>query len=264
MLLAAHPLRDPALILPRPAARVTIEGLTYSLSGASRPILSNVSFGIEPGEVVGVIGPSGAGKSTLARHLVGVLAPVSGAVRLDGADVAKWPSESLGQYLGYLPQDIELFGDTVANNISRFRDGDDMAVIQAAQLAGAHELILKLPNGYDTQVGDGGAILSGGMRQRIGLARAVYGGPSVVVLDEPNSNLDAEGEAALASCIKRLKAQRTTVVIISHRSSTLGIVDKLLVMSDGTALIYGPRAEVIAKLARPKPVRAVTQTETAA
>jgi ABC-type protease/lipase transport system fused ATPase/permease subunit len=221
-------------------------------------MLVNVSFAIEPGEVVAIIGPSGAGKSTLARHLVGVLAPTTGAVRLDGADVAKWPHELLGQYIGYLPQDIELFADTVASNICRFREGDETEIIEAAQLAGVHELILALPNGYDTQVGEGGAVLSGGMRQRIALARAVYGGPSLVVLDEPNSNLDTEGDLALSGCITELKRRSVTVVIIAHRSSTLGVVDKILVMKDGAAMIYGPRNEVIPKLTRPAAVKVVS------
>jgi len=256
MLLVANPPANAKLELPRPLGRVMAENVSYGFRGA-KPILVNVTFGIEPGETVAIIGPSGAGKSTLARHLVGVLAPVSGAVRLDGADVSKWSHEMLGQHLGYLPQDIELFADTVANNICRFRDGDDTDVIQAAQLAGVHDLILALPNGYDTQLGEGGAVLSGGMRQRIALARAVYGNPSFVVLDEPNSNLDADGDAALTECITQLKAKRTTVVIIAHRSSTLGVVDKILVMKDGAAVIYGPRNEVIPKLARPASVKVV-------
>ncbi len=260
MLLGANPVREPALVLPRPSARVSVQGLTYGIRGAPKPILANITFSIEPGEIVGIIGPSGAGKSTLARHLVGLLTPTSGSARLDGADVAKWPSELLGQYLGYLPQDIELFADSVSQNICRFRDGEDADVLAAAQLAGVHEIILSLPNGYDTQVGEGGTILSGGMRQRIGLARAVYGKPSLVVLDEPNSNLDADGDLALANCIQALKAQGTTVVIVSHRSSTLGVVDKLLVMKDGAAIIYGPRADVLPRLARPTSVRAVPAT----
>jgi ATP-binding cassette subfamily C protein len=256
-LLAVIPRPAAKLELPRPTGRVAVERVTYGIKGAARPILMNVSFAIEPGEVVAIIGPSGAGKSTLARHLVAVLAPTTGAVRLDGADVAKWPHDQLGQYVGYLPQDIELFADTVANNICRFRESDDASIIEAAQLAGVHELILALPNGYDTQVGEGGAMLSGGMRQRIALARAVFGNPSLVVLDEPNSNLDTEGDLALAECITELKARRTTVVIIAHRSSTLGVVDKILVMRDGAAVIYGPRNEVIPKLARPASVKVV-------
>jgi ABC-type protease/lipase transport system fused ATPase/permease subunit len=159
----------------------------------------------------------------------------------------------LGQYIGYLPQDIELFSDTVAANISRFQTGQGKAVIQAAQMAGVHEMILRLPNGYETQVGEGGAILSGGYRQRIGLARAVYGDPSLVVLDEPSSNLDSEGDAALTECAIALKQRRVTVIIISHRVATLGVVDKLLVIREGVVEMFGPRAEVLARLTRPVP-----------
>jgi len=222
--------------------------------------LRGVTFDIEPGEVLGIIGPSGAGKSTLARHIVGVLKPSAGAVRLDGADVSVWTKSSLGEHLGYLPQDIELFADTVAANISRFQEGADREAILAAQMAGVHEMILRLANGYDTQVGDGGAILSGGYRQRVGLARAVYGNPSMVVLDEPSSNLDVDGDAALADCILQLKKRGTTVVIISHRPSTLGVVDKLLVLRDGIAEMFGPRNEVMTRLTRAVPVQAVQGT----
>jgi PrtD family type I secretion system ABC transporter len=256
-LLKANPPRDRALSLPRPAGRLSVEGLTYVLPGTTRSILRNVSFRIEPGDVLGIIGPSGAGKSTLARQLVGVLSPTTGAVRLDGADVAPWPRESLGRHLGYLPQDIELFADTVAANISRFRKDDDADVIEAAQLAGVHDMILRLPGGYETQIGDGGAVLSGGHRQRIGLARAIYGNPSLVVLDEPSSNLDSDGDVALLSCIAELKKRGATVVIISHRPNTLGAVDKLLVLRDGTPEVFGARDEVISRIARPTPLHTV-------
>jgi PrtD family type I secretion system ABC transporter len=259
-LLNANPLRDAKLELPRPVGALNVEGLTYVPPGVPRPILRGVTFQIEPGELLGIVGPSGAGKSTLARHIVGVLAPSAGAVRLDGADVSLWPRSSLGQYVGYLPQDIELFADTVANNISRFQTGQDDAVIEAAKMAGVHELILRLPNGYDTLVGEGGAVLSGGYRQRVALARAVYGNPSLVVLDEPSSNLDSDGDAALTDCVISLRQRRATVIIISHRPATIGVVDKLLVIRDGVAEMFGPRAEILAKLTRPIPMQAVPKS----
>ena len=256
-LLAMVPLRDPNLALPRPTGRLSVEGLSYAPPGSNKSTLRGVTFRIEAGEVLGVIGPSGAGKSTLARQLVGVMGPSVGAVRLDGADVSTWPRDQLGQHLGYLPQDIELFADSVAANISRFQQDDDAKVIDAARLAGVHEMILRLPQGYETQVGEGGAVLSGGYRQRIGLARAVYGSPSLVVLDEPSSNLDSEGDAALAECITQLKQVGVTVVIISHRPATLGVVDKILLIRDGAAELFGTRAEVLGKLTRPAAVAAV-------
>ncbi|QOZ26337.1 type I secretion system permease/ATPase [Bradyrhizobium sp. CCBAU 51753] len=256
-LLTADPVRETGLTLPRPKGRLSVEALTFVPYGSSKPILRGVTFAIEAGEVLGVIGPSGAGKSTLARHLVGVLTPSAGAVRLDGADVSTWVRKAVGDHVGYLPQDIELFADTVAANISRFDESCDTEVIHAAQLAGVHEMIVRLQSGYDTQVGEGGAILSGGFRQRIGLARAVYGNPSFVVLDEPSSNLDAEGDNALADCIVQLKKRGTTVVIISHRPATISVVDKILVLREGTAEMFGPRLEIMSRLTRPVPVHAV-------
>ncbi|MHC2620517.1 ATP-binding cassette subfamily C protein [Bradyrhizobium huanghuaihaiense] len=256
-LLTAHPVLEAGLTLPRPKGHVSVEALTFVPQGGARPILRGVTFAVEAGEVLGVIGPSGAGKSTLSRQLVGVLTPSAGAVRLDGADVATWVKRAIGDHVGYLPQDIELFSDTIAANIGRFDEGSDKDVILAAQLAGVHEMILRLPHGYDTQVGEGGAILSGGFRQRIGLARAVYGGPSLVVLDEPSSNLDAEGDVALADCIVQLKKGGTTVVIVSHRPATIGVVDKILVLREGVAEMFGARAEIMARLTRPVPVHAV-------
>ena len=255
--LGAYPLRDPSLTLPRPTGRLSVEGLSYVIPGTSKPILRNVSFRIEPGEALGIIGPSGAGKSTLARQIVGILTPSAGVVRLDGADVASWPRETLGCHLGYLPQDIELFADTVASNISRFRNDNDQGVIAAAELAGVHDMILRLPGGYETQVGDGGAVLSGGYRQRVGLARAVYGNPSLVVLDEPSSNLDSDGDTALLNCIAELRKCGVTVVIISHRPTTLGAVDKLLLLREGSAELFGPRDEIIARLSRPASVQSI-------
>jgi ATP-binding cassette, subfamily C, type I secretion system permease/ATPase len=260
-LLTAHPSRDLPLELPRPAGRLSVEGISYAARGSNnKPILRGVAFRIDQGEVLGIVGPSGAGKSTLARHMVGVLAPSAGVVRLDDADVSIWPRSMLGRYIGYLPQDIELFSDTVAANISRFETGRDKAVIEAARMAGVHEMILRLPNGYETQVGEGGAILSGGYRQRIALARAVFGNPSLVILDEPSSNLDAEGDAALTECIIALKQRRTTVVMISHRPSTINVVDKLVVIRDGVVELFGPRAEVLARLTRPVASPAVARS----
>ncbi|WP_377827445.1 type I secretion system permease/ATPase [Bradyrhizobium lupini] len=256
-LLSADPPRETGLILPRPDGQLSVDGLSFAAPGTSKAILRGVAFRIEPGEVLGIIGPSGAGKSTLARHLVGVQTPSAGAARLDGADISTWIRSSLGQHLGYLPQDVELFADSIAANICRFDDGDDNAIIAAATLAGVHEMIVRLPEGYDTQVGEGGAILSGGYRQRIGLARAVYGNPSLVVLDEPSSNLDADGDAALAHCILQLKQRGTTVVLISHRPATIGVCDKILVLREGVAEMFGPRNEVLSRLTRPVPVPSV-------
>ncbi|MCA6122783.1 type I secretion system permease/ATPase [Bradyrhizobium sp. WSM 1704] len=256
-LLKSDPAREAGLTLPRPKGELSVEGLTFVPPGSSKPILRGVSFAIGAGEVLGVIGPSGAGKSTLARHLVGVLTPSAGAVRLDGADVSSWVRKAVGDHVGYLPQDIELFADSVAANISRFEEKGDSEVILAAQLAGVHEMIVRLANGYDTQVGEGGAILSGGFRQRVGLARAVYGNPSFVVLDEPSSNLDAEGDVALADCIVQLKKRGTTIVIVSHRPATIGVVDKILVLRDGAAEMFGPRLEIMSRLTRPVPMHAV-------
>jgi PrtD family type I secretion system ABC transporter len=239
-----------SVVLPRPAGHLSVDGLTFVSPGTSRPILRGISFEVAAGEVLGVIGPSGAGKSSLVRQLVGVLAPSVGVVRLDGADVAQWAHSGLGRHLGYLPQDIELFADTVAANINRFQPGNDEATIRAAKLAGVHDLILRLPRGYDTPIGEGGAVLSGGYRQRIALARAVYGGPSMVVLDEPSSNLDSEGDVALGRCIAELKRQGTTVVVVSHRPQTVGSADKLLLLKDGAVEMFGAMNEVMARLTR--------------
>jgi PrtD family type I secretion system ABC transporter len=256
-LLAANPVHESGLMLPRPDGHLSVEALSFGPSGNSKPILRGVTFQIEPGEVLGIIGPSGAGKSTLARNIVGVQAPSAGAVRVDGSDVSTWIRSSLGQHLGYLPQDIELFADSVAANICRFDRTEDREIISAAQMAGVHDMILRLPQGYDTQVGEGGAILSGGIRQRVALARAVYGDPSLVVLDEPSSNLDSEGDAALAECILKLKKRGTTVVIISHRPATIGVVDKILVLREGIVEMFGARHEILSRLTRSVPVQAV-------
>lgn len=235
--------------LRKPVGSVVVEKLVMAPPGVETPVIKGVSFAIPAGEIVGVVGPSASGKSTLARALVGVWQPSTGAVRLDGMSVAHWNSIELGAYLGYLPQDVELLDGTISDNISRFGNGEPDAVIEAATLANVHELILRLPQGYDTQVGPGGAVLSGGQRQRIGLARALYGSPTFIVLDEPNSNLDSEGEAALRQALVRAKENGATVVVIAHRQSVLSIADRLLVLRDGMIEHFGPREEVIADIA---------------
>jgi PrtD family type I secretion system ABC transporter len=259
-LLKAIPITEPRLSLPRPAGDLSFENVSFMVQGSPRPILHGISFEIAAGDLLGVVGPSGAGKSTLARHMVGVAAPTAGSVRLDGADVSTWPRASFGACVGYLPQDVELFADTVAANISRFNNDDerDAKVVAAAKLAGVHDMIVRLPDGYETQVGEGGAVLSGGYRQRIGLARAVYGNPRLVVLDEPASNLDAEGDAALTDCLVQLKKAGTTVVVISHRPSTLSVVDMILMIRSGAVELFGPRAEIMARLTRPVAVPAAS------
>jgi ATP-binding cassette subfamily C exporter for protease/lipase len=247
-LLQVYPARVAGMPLPRPEGVVLVENAATAAPGSRVLILKNVSFSLKAGEVVAVIGPSASGKSTLARLLVGVWPPLAGCVRLDGAEVFKWNKDELGRHLGYLPQDIELFDGTVAENIARFGDLDSEKVLAAAQAAGVHDLVLMLPMGYDTPLGDGGNALSGGQKQRIGLARALYGDPALIVLDEPNSNLDDQGEAALAETLRRLKAAKRTVVIITHRMSTLAVADSILVMHEGTVKLHGPRDQVLAAL----------------
>jgi PrtD family type I secretion system ABC transporter len=236
--------------LPAPKGQVLAERVVFGVRPQERLILKGVSFQLAAGESLAIIGPSGSGKSTLARLIIGVWKPGSGSLRLDGAEVSAWPRERLGPYIGYLPQDVELFAGTVAENIARMDEVDSEAVVEAAQRAHAHELILRLPDGYDTQIGDGGAVLSGGQRQRIGLARALYGNPSLVVLDEPNANLDGEGEEALMRVLAALKHAATTAIVITHRPSLLGSIDKVLVLREGTVEQFGPRSEVFAKVAR--------------
>ncbi len=234
--------------LPAPAGHLRVEGVTYTPPGAGRPVLFNVSFAVQPGEAVAVIGPSASGKSTLCRLLLGLATPNGGQVRLDGSELSHWDLEQLGTLVGYLPQDVELFAGTVRENIARMRRVDDEAVIAAAQLAHAHDMIQHLPDGYDTQIGEGGARLSAGQRQRLGLARAVFGTPKLIILDEPNSNLDQTGESALAAAVKELKARGTAVVIVGHRPSTLAQVDAILLMKEGRVNAFGPRDEVLQKL----------------
>ena len=247
-LLAEHPARVSGMSLPRPKGAVKFEGVAAMVPGTRTQVLHNVNFAVQPGEVVAIIGPSASGKSSLARLLVGIWPAGVGSVRLDGADVYTWNKDELGPHIGYLPQDIELFDGTVAENIARFGDVDSNKVIEAARKAGMHETILKLPNGYDTVLGAAGGALSGGQRQRVGLARALYGNPALIVLDEPNSNLDDQGERALVESIKELKAHASTVFLITHRMSSLAVVDKILMLNEGTVAAFGPRDQVLAAL----------------
>ncbi len=249
-LLAAYPDTPAGMALPRPQGRVALEAVTAIPPGAQMPALRNVSFELARGDVLGVIGPSASGKSTLARLLVGVWPAAAGKVRLDGADVYAWNKAELGPAVGYLPQDIELFAGTINENISRFGDIASAQVVEAAQLAGVHEMILKLPQGYDTLLGDGGAGLSGGQKQRIALARALYGRPALLVLDEPNSSLDDAGEQALALAIDRVRQTGGTVVLVAHRGHILKSTNKLLVLREGLVQLFGPRDAVLQALAQ--------------
>jgi ATP-binding cassette subfamily C exporter for protease/lipase len=247
-LLSANPVRDAGMALPKPLGNLAVEGVTASPPGVAAPVLKGLNFAIQSGEVLGVIGPSGSGKSTLARLLVGVWPAMMGKVRLDGADIYQWNKGELGPNVGYLPQDIELFSGTISENIARFGEVDAEKVVQAAKRAGVHELILHLPQGYDTALGDGGAGLSGGQKQRLGLARAMYGDPSLIVLDEPNSNLDDVGELALVQAIKDLRQRGKTIVLITHRTSAISITNKLLLLRDGVLTMFGPSNQVLAAL----------------
>ncbi len=240
-----RPSQEP-MKLPKPSGALAVEGVVAAPPGATKAILKGVSFALSKGEMLGLIGPNAAGKSTLARLLVGVWEPAAGHIRLDGADVCHWSREQLGPHVGYLPQDVELFDGTVAENIARFHEqpeGDK--VVAAANRAGVHEMILELPEGYDTPIGEGGSVLSAGQRQRIALARALYGDPALIVLDEPNSNLDAEGEEALRTALTNLRAAGKTVIVIAHRPAIINAVDKLLVLRDGRVNMFGPPAEVL-------------------
>lgn len=252
-MLSAVPQDHNSMPLPRPEGRLTVERVVAMQPGTQVAILKGVTFALEPGEVLGVIGPSAAGKSTLARVLIGIWPVVAGAVRLDGVDIHQWSREEVGPHLGYLPQDVALFDGTIAENIARFGTVDSLAVIEAAQKAGVHEMILGFPNGYDTIIGDGGHVLSGGQRQRIGLARALYGRPAFVLLDEPNSNLDSTGEEALMRAIHQMRQEKTTVVVISHRMNILTGVDKIMLLTEGQVAQFGPRDQVISQLTRPVP-----------
>ena len=247
-LLTQIPAKTPSMSLPAPKGTLNVEGLMAGAPGQQVPIVRGVQFALNPGEVLAVVGPSASGKTTLARLLVGLWPSLGGKVRLDGADIHTWDKTELGPYLGYLPQGVELLDGTLAENIARFGDVDMAQVEAAARLVGLHELIMSLPEGYNSLVGRDGAMLSGGQRQRVGLARALYGKPVFVVLDEPNSSLDEAGDAALAKAIATLKQIGTTFVVMTHRTSVLGVADKMLIMRDGAQQAFGPRDEVLAAL----------------
>ncbi len=247
-LLEENPVRGTPMALPKPVGNMTLEAVSAAPPGGRIPVIKNLSLAIQAGDVVGVIGPSGAGKSTLARLLVGVWPAMMGKVRLDSADIYQWNKDELGPYIGYLPQDIELFAGTISENIARFGTLDPDKVLAASKAAGVHDLILHFPQGYDTILGDGGGGLSGGQKQRIGLARALYGDPSLIVLDEPNSNLDDVGEAALLASIQDLRQRGKTVVLITHRTSVIGVTTKLLLLRDGTAHMFGATGDVLKAL----------------
>jgi PrtD family type I secretion system ABC transporter len=244
-MLAAEPQEEAVTELPTPKGDLSVERVVFGFKGQDRPVIKQISLSLSAGESLAIVGPSAAGKSTLARLIVGIWKPAAGTVRLDGADIAAWPRTRLGPYIGYLPQNVELFAGTVSENIARMGEVDSAAVINASKRAGAHEMILRLPMGYDTFIGEGGAFLSGGQRQRVALARALYGKPCLVILDEPNANLDIEGEAALIKAIERMKADRITLLIITHRGKLLSTVDKILLLRDGMIEKSGPASEIL-------------------
>lgn len=257
--LHADPAPETRMTLPTPRGEVRVEDIVVTAPGGNSPLLSDVSFHCAPGTIVGVIGPSAAGKSTLARALLGIWPCVKGSVRLDGAEIHGWNKDELGSHIGYLPQDIELFEGSVSDNIARFGPADPEKVVQAARDAGIHDMILRLPQGYDTQLGNGGSKLSGGQRQRLGIARAIYGRPCLIVLDEPNANLDHVGEEALLETLDILRENASTVFLITHKTRILSATDKLLVLADGSLSMFGPRDRVLAELNKLAPVRQIKE-----
>jgi PrtD family type I secretion system ABC transporter len=247
--LASIPATPPRMKLPKPLGKLDVENLTIQMPGVEKPVLQGISFSVEPGQGIGVIGPTGAGKSTLARALVGVMPITRGTVRIDGATNDQRNINELGRLIGYLPQDVQLFDGTAAQNIARFDvDADAAKIVEAAKLANVHELIMRLPMGYDTQLGENGARLSAGQRQRMALARCLFGDPVLFVLDEPNSNLDAEGEAALDHAIRVSMARGASVVVIAHRPSALASIQQIMVLTDGRVAAVGPRDEIMRKI----------------
>jgi ATP-binding cassette subfamily C protein len=258
-LLASLPQDKSPLPLPKPESTLSVEGVSAAQPSGQRIILQDVTFALKAGEGLGIVGPSAAGKSSLARLIVGVWQPVRGKVRLDGAALDQWSPESLGRHIGYLPQDVELFDGTIAENISRFAANPDAdAIIGAAQASGVHELVVRLPEGYETPIGEAGAALSAGQRQRVALARALYGDPFLIVLDEPNSNLDTEGEEALIAAISNVRSRGGMVVVIAHRASVLAAVDQVLVLRQGRQQAFGPRDEVLRTGLRPTATHPLT------
>ena len=253
-LLRAAPVEAARMQLPPPTGRLSLLNVAVAPPGVTNDVVRGITFEVAAGESVAIVGPSASGKSTLVRALIGVWPLLRGMVRLDGADIAQYDRAELGKYLGYLPQDVELFDGTVAENIARMGDVDSDKVLAAARLARVHELILQLPDGYDTRIGQGGQSLSGGQRQRIGLARAVYGNPRLVVLDEPNSNLDHAGEAALAEALGALRKTGATIIVVTHRPSLLTGMDKILVLNNGAMERFGPREDVLSSIMRPVPL----------
>ncbi len=249
-LLEKIPLQTDKMSLPAPAGALAVEQATVVPPGSRSPVVRGVSFELQAGEMLGIVGPSASGKSTLARALLGIWPTYAGKVRLDGADISSWDRIELGPHVGYLPQDIELFDGTIAENISRFQEASSDDVVAAAQLAGVHELILRLPQGYDTKIGSTGGILSGGQRQRIALARAVFGSPNYLILDEPNSNLDDQGEKELVLALNRIKSSGCTTLVITHRTKILQCVDKMLVLKEGQIAAFGSKNDVLAALTK--------------
>ncbi len=248
-LLAAHAGKPTPVPLPEPRGVIELDHVSVAPPGGRQLVLQRVSFRLDAGDMLGVIGPSASGKSSLARVLCGVWQPIGGTIRIDGAELAHWDPEQLGDHICYLPQDVELFAGTVAQTIARFREAPADQIVEIAKLAGCHDMIQALPDGYNTEIGQGGAALSGGQRQRIGLARAFFGMPPLVVLDEPNANLDGEGEAILVAALARFRRAGRTIVLITHRPSVLAGVDKVLVIAAGQARLFGPRDEVLSKVA---------------
>ncbi len=249
-LLSNNPARQGGMQLPAPKGHLEFQSVSAIPPGGSIQVIRGLSLSVSPGQIMAVVGPSGSGKSTLARLAVGVWKAQAGHVRLDGADVYQWNKDELGPHIGYLPQDIELFGGTVSENIARFGEVNAAHVVEAAQLAGVHEMILRMPKGYDTPLADQGSGLSGGQKQRIGLARALYGQPQLIVLDEPNSNLDEEGQSALAATITALREAQKSVVVITHNPNLIATVTHLLVLKDGQMQIMGPKDGVMMELAK--------------